>query len=294
MKNVALINDMSGFGRCSLTAALPVISALGITCHPIPTAVYTGQSGYPVYYSKDMTDMLPQYIEAWRANKVKLDGIYSGYMTCPEQIQWLEQFVDVFAGADTFVLVDPVMGDDGSTYGIYSDRLLDGMKRIAKRANLITPNLTEACLLADVDYTGLTASLAGEKLLQEIGHIGQWLRQDAIVAQDVIITGVRVREGDEDYMYNVAVTADGTYYGKQRLFDRSFSGTGDLFASTVCGLKLNDHSTKCAMELAGEFIYKSIVDTVPENISRNDGINFERNLGYLMKEGMKDGKADEE
>ena len=288
MKKVALINDMSGFGRCSLTAAIPVISALGVSCHPIPTAVYTGQSGYPVYYSQDMTDILPKYIEAWKANKVTFDGIYSGYMTCPEQIEWMEQFVDVFGSKDTFVLVDPVMGDDGSTDGIYSARLLEAMKRITKRANLITPNLTEACLLADVDYTGLISSFAGEKLLEEIAQIGGWLREDASVDQEVIITGVRINEDVCDYMYNVAVTSEGTYYGRQKLFDRSFSGTGDLFASTVCGLKLNGHTTRRAMELAGDFIYRSIEDTVPENISRNDGINFERNLGYLMKEGILD------
>lgn len=286
MKKVALINDLSGFGRCSLTAAIPVISALGVTCHPIPTAVYTGQSGYPVYYSQDMTGMFQQYIEAWQQNKARFDGIYSGYMTCPEQIEWMEQFLNTFATEDTFVLVDPVMGDDGNTYDIYSDKLLEAMKKITRRANLITPNLTEACLLADVDYTGLVASLAGERLLEEITHIGMWLQKDAVVPQEVIITGVKIKENGVDYMYNVAVTAEGTYYGKQKLFDRSFSGTGDLFASTVCGLKLNGHTTKKAMELAGDFIYKSIVDTVPENISRNDGINFEKNLMYLMKEGM--------
>lgn len=288
MKQVALINDLSGYGRCSLTAAIPVISSLGISCHPIPTAVYTGQSGYPVYYSKDMTDMLPQYMEAWKANKAKFDGIYSGYMTCPEQIEWMEKFLDSFASEDTYVLVDPVMGDDGSTYGIYTDRLLQAMKRITRRASLITPNLTEACLLADVDYTGLVATFTGDKLLGEVAQIAGWIRQDASSDLDVIITGVRVCEDDGEYMYNVAVTGEGTYYGKKKLFDRSFSGTGDLFASTVCGLKLNGHSTKSAMELAADFIYKSIEDTVLYNISRNDGINFEKNLGYLMKEGTKD------
>lgn len=288
MKRVALINDLSGFGRCSLTAAIPVISALGVSCHPIPTAVYTGQSGYPVYYSQDMTELLPRYIDAWQQNKATFDGIYSGYMTCPEQIEWMEQFLDAFATESTFVLVDPVMGDDGNTYGIYSAKLLAAMKRITLRANLITPNLTEACLLADVDYSGLISSLTGEELLRKIAQIGEWLRKDATVPQDVIITGVKIREDDVDYMYNVAVTSEGTYYGRQRLFDRSFSGTGDLFASTVCGLKLNDHTTKRAMELAGDFIYKSIVDTVPYNISRNDGINFEKNLMYLMKEGVLD------
>lgn len=287
MKNVALINDLSGFGRCSLTAAIPVISALGITGHPMPTAVLTGQSGYPVFHCSDMTDMLPKYTDAWKKNRATFDGIYSGYLTGPEQIESLEEFIKEFRNEDTFVLVDPVMGDNGSVYGIYSAKLLQRMKELSVKANMITPNLTEACLLADVDYESLISSYVGKKLLDKTAEVGKWLRDDANVKQDVIITGIRINEDGTDYMYNLAVTDDGVYTERQKLFDRSFSGTGDLFASTMCGLKINGHSTQKAMEIAGKFIYKSIRDTIPDNLSRNDGINFERNLMFLMKEGLK-------
>lgn len=283
MKNVALINDLSGFGRCSLTAAIPVISAMGITCHPIPTAVLTGQSGYPVFHCKDMSDMLPQYIGAWKQNKASFQGIYSGYLTGPVQIDFVESFIQAFRKDDTFVLVDPVMGDNGRVYGIYSDELLLKMKELTVKANMITPNLTEACLLADVDFEGLTAAYVNEALLEEAAEIGKWLRQDASVEQEVIITGIRVQENSTYYMYNLAVTEDGVFTERQKLFDRSFSGTGDLFASTMCGLKLSGHSTHKAMEIAGSFIYKSIEDTMPYNLSRNDGINFEGNLRMLME-----------
>lgn len=287
MKNVALINDLSGFGRCSLTAAIPVISSLGITCHPMPTAVLTGQSGYPVFYCNDMTDMLPRYAEAWKKNKASFDGIYSGYLTGPAQIDCLEEFIKEFREKDTFLLVDPVMGDNGSVYGIYSDELLQKMKSLTVKANMITPNLTEACLLADVDYEGLISAYVGKNLLHKTAEVGKWLKKDAEVEQDVIITGIKIRENDVDYMYNLAITEEGVYTERQKLFDRSFSGTGDLFASTMCGLKLNGHDTHKAMEIAGKFIYKSIADTMPFNLSRNDGINFEQNLMFLMKEGLK-------
>lgn len=283
MKNVALINDLSGFGRCSLTAAIPVISAMGITCNPIPTAVLTGQSGYPVFHCQDMSDMLPQYIGAWRQNKAAFQGIYSGYLTGPVQIDFVESFIQAFREDETFLLVDPVMGDNGRVYGIYSDELLQKMKKLTVKANMITPNLTEACLLADVDYEGLTAAYVNGALLEEAAEIGRWLRQDASVEQEVIITGIRVEEDNTYYMYNLAVTEDGVYTERQRLFDRSFSGTGDLFASAMCGLKLSGHSTHKAMEIAGGFIYKSIEDTMPYNLSRNDGINFEGNLRMLME-----------
>lgn len=282
MKNIALLNDLSGYGRCSLAAALPVISALGITCHPIPTAVLTGQSGYPVYYCKDMTDTLDGYIDAWQKNRADFDGIYSGYLTRPSQIDFLESFIEIFRSEHTFLLVDPVMGDDGKVYGIYSDELLQKMKQLSIKANMITPNLTEACLLADVDFEGLTATYVDKELLDKAAEIGSWLRADAVTEQDVIITGIRVNECGNEYMYNLAVTAKGVFTERQKRFDRSFSGTGDLFASTMCGLKLNGFSTEDAMEIAGRFIYKSIEDTMKYNLSRNDGINFEKNLGMLF------------
>ena len=287
MKNVALINDLSGFGRCSLTAAIPVISALGITGHPMPTAVLTGQSGYPVFHCSDMTDMLPKYTDAWKKNKATFDGIYSGYLTGPKQIESLEEFIKEFRNEHTFVLVDPVMGDNGSVYGIYSAELLQKMKELSVKANMITPNLTEACLLADVDYESLVSSYVGKSLLDKTAEVGKWLRDDADVKQDVIITGIKINEDGTDYMYNLAVTDGGMYTERQKLFDRSFSGTGDLFASTMCGLKINGHSTHRAMEIAGQFIHKSIMDTIPYDLSRNDGINFEKNLIFLMKEGLK-------
>lgn len=287
MKNVALINDLSGFGRCSLTAAIPVISALGITGHPMPTAVLTGQSGYPVFHCSDMTDMLPKYTDAWKKNKATFDGIYSGYLTGPKQIESLEEFIKEFRNEHTFVLVDPVMGDNGSVYGIYSAELLQKMKELSMKANMITPNLTEACLLADVDYESLVSSYVGKSLLDKTAEVGKWLRDDADVKQDVIITGIKINEDGTDYMYNLAVTDGGMYTERQKLFDRSFSGTGDLFASTMCGLKMNGHSTHRSMEIAGQFIHKSIMDTISYDLSRNDGINFEKNLMFLMKEGLK-------
>ena len=282
MKNVALLNDLSGYGRCSLTAAMPVISALGITCHPIPTAVLTGQSGYPVFYCKDMTDMLDGYIDAWKKNKASFEGIYSGYLTNPAQIDFVEKFLLNFKEQDTFVLVDPVMGDNGKVYGIYSDELLQKMKKLSIKANIITPNLTEACLLADVDFEGLTATYMDKALLEKTAEIGKWLRDDALTSQDVIITGIKVSEEGTEYMYNVAVTDEGIYMERQKLFDRSFSGTGDLFASTMCGLKLNGYSTSNAMKIASGFIYKSIEDTMKYDLSRNDGINFEKHLRILI------------
>ncbi len=287
MKKVALINDLSGFGRCSLTAAIPVISALGISCNPVTTAVLTGQSGYEHFYCKDMTDMIPQYIDAWKKNKVSFDGIYSGYLTGANQIDYLNDFLDEFLKDDTFLLVDPVMGDNGQGYKMFSDELLCKMRSLVKRAKLVTPNFTESCMLAGVDYHNVSAIQDKKELLAKVEEIANTIKKFANDDLEVIVTGIKIKENNQDYIYNFALTNDGIFTAHSDSVDKSFSGTGDLFASAVCGLKMSGISTKNAMEIATEFIYKSIADTVLEDIPGTDGINFEGNLYWLMKEGMK-------
>ena len=287
MKKVALINDLSGFGRCSLTAAIPVISALGVSCNPVTTAVLTGQSGYEHFYCKDMTEMIPEYIDAWKKNNVSFDGIYSGYMTGPKQIDYLNDFLNEFLNEDTFLLVDPVMGDNGRGYKMFSDELLEKMRSLVKRAKLITPNLTEACMLAGVRYDEISQMSGKEEVFDKARKIAESIRERAGDELEIIITGIHIKENDTDYIYNVALTVDGVHTAHSLSFDKSFSGTGDLFASTVCGLKMRGISTKVAMGIATEFIYKSIENTIGENILGADGINFEENLYWLMKEGMK-------
>ena len=126
-KKVAVFNDLSGFGRCSLTAAIPVLAALGIQCNPIPTMVLTGQGGYAVSFRKDLTDMLDNYTKAWKENKAVFDGIYTGYLTGATQIASVFAFLEEFRKEDTFLLVDPVMGDDGKLYSTYTNELVEKM-----------------------------------------------------------------------------------------------------------------------------------------------------------------------
>lgn len=281
-KKVAVFNDLSGFGRCSLTAAIPVLAALGIQCNPIPTMVLTGQGGYTVSFRKDLTDMLDNYIKAWKENKAVFDGIYTGYLTGATQIASVFAFLEEFRKEDTFLLVDPVMGDNGKTYKIYSEELLASMKTLSRQANLITPNLTEACLLSDVPFEDVFSITDKDILLKKVEEIAGILQMKATVEQDVVITGVKVTEGTRCFIYNVALTDDGISYFSSHLFDKSFSGTGDLFSSTMCGLRLNGYCTKDALKIAGNFLYHSISDTMNENIDGNDGIEFEKHLGELF------------
>lgn len=282
MKKAAVINDLSGFGKCSLTAAIPVLSALGVQCCPLATAVLTGQTGYPYFHCTDLTDMMPQYIDAWTQNNAHFDAIYSGYMTGRKQIEHLLDLITQFRCDDTLLLVDPVMGDDGRVYGIYSDDLLDGMKELSRKADVITPNLTEACLLSGTDITKAMNYHDAESFLSFASETAEKLRELAERPQDVVITGVKCRKEETPFIYNIAVTERGVHTSRSHLFNRSFSGTGDLFASVLCGCRVNGMTTEDSIDLAGRFLYHSIADTMNDNIPPNDGINFEKYLVDLL------------
>ena len=281
-KKVAVFNDISGFGKCSLTAALPVLSVLGVQCNPIPTMVLTGQGGYEVSFRRDLTDMLPDYTYAWKENGAEFEGIYSGYLTGPEQIDHVFQFLDTFRKEDTFLLVDPVMGDDGDTYQIYSEELLDQMKKLSRQANLITPNLTEACLLSNTSFEEISCLTEKEEIMENVSRIAYDLRNAAEVSQDVLITGVKVQQNDKWYIYNVALTENGIHTFSSEWLEKSFSGTGDLLASALCGLRVNGYSTEEAMEIAGKFLQLSIADAIEDATDANDGVAFEKNLKELI------------
>ena len=288
MKKAAVINDLSGFGKCSLTAAIPVLSALGVQCCPVATAVLTGQTGYPYYHCTDLTSMLPDYIDAWEKNHAAFDAIYTGFLTGAGQISKVLDFIHHFRNLQqanakkTLLLVDPVMGDDGAVYPIFTPELLDGMKALTHEADVITPNLTEACLLADIPEDALTHCNSTQELLALAEEVAQTLRKRASVSQDVVITGVKCRTS-EPSIYNIAATSNGVSRHASLFFDRSFSGTGDLFASVLCGCRVNGTSTEDAITLAGTFLSHSIADAMQENTPGREGVNFEKFLIDLIR-----------
>ena len=181
------------------------------------------------------------------------------------------------------------MGDDGHTYGMYSKDLLDGMKELSKRADVITPNLTEACLLCDYDIDDVFSDTRKETLLPKAAEIAQRLRVLSGKDQDVIVTGIKCKNDKSPFIYNLIVTNSGTFTNRSHFFDRSFSGTGDLFASVVCGCHINGMTTQDAVELASSFIYHSIADTMNDDVPPNDGVNFEKFLIELIKGGTNNG-----
>ena len=274
MKRIAVINDLSGFGRCSLTAALPVISALGIEACPLPTAILSNQTGYPSFFCTDYTENLYSYINEWKKLGVKFDGILTGYLTSAKQAEIIYDFVEEFADVNTLVFVDPVMADDGVLYDTYDSNLCKKVKKLTKRANIIAPNLTELCILCDADYEKVTH----ENSIQKTSEIAASLLTDTL--KTVIVTGVKI----DDEIHNIIVDKSGKTVVKSKLIEGSYSGTGDLFSGIVCAEVVKGKSILNAVNLATEFLQKSIEDSYKENTDRNYGVNFQQHLEMLIYE----------
>ena len=282
MKKIALINDLSGFGKCSLTAAIPVISVMGIQACPLPTAVLTAQTGFDSYYCDDYTDRMDYFTEQWKKMDVSFDGIYSGYLAGPLQMEKVLQFLETFEERDTLYLADPVMGDNGKRIRIFNEELLKGMKELTSRADVITPNLTELCLLVDVDYEDLISYRNEEDYIERVQGICERLLSKAKRPQTVIVTGL-IREKDgKEFIGNLAVSENKTVHLETPYTGKSFSGTGDLFASVICGSLVKGLSIREAMEKAGDFLQEAIEEASVEKIPSNHGVHFEKYLSKLL------------
>ncbi|MFS0647317.1 pyridoxamine kinase [Siminovitchia sp. 179-K 8D1 HS] len=282
MKKVAVIQDLSSFGKCSLSAAIPVLSVMGVQACPLPTAVLSAQTDYPSFFYEDLTSKMPYFQEEWRKLKVAFDGIHTGFVTGKEQIDHIFSFLDTFYKDETLLLVDPVMGDRGEAYKLFTDELLARMKELVKCADVITPNTTECCLLTGLSYEKLHAYSNAEdfmKALEEAGHI---LRQKT--GARVIITGVTPPSADPDNQVvgNLYLDGDTTFYSAMPYNGKNYSGTGDLFASVIMGSMMRGDDFKNAIQLAAEFLTAAIHDASLKKIPEVEGVNFEKYLGMLL------------
>lgn len=281
MKRIALINDLSGFGKCSLTAAIPVVSVMGIQACPLPTAILSAQGGFRGNFSDDYTENMGKIIEKWRDMGVSFEGIYSGYLAHHRQIENVLRFLEIFKTDRSVYLCDPVMGDNGRPYVIFSPKFLENMKELSLKADIITPNLTELCLLSDTDYNSLTAQSRLPGYIERIEEICRSLLRKAERRQTVIVTGIITENRGEKFVENLAVSGEDCFYTRQRYIGKSFSGTGDLFASVVCGSVVKGRSVKQAVETAVTFLSRSIESAEQEGAEANHGVNFEEHLWEL-------------
>lgn len=288
MKKIAVLNDLSGMGKCSLTAAIPVISVMGIQACPLPTAVLSAQTGFPSYYCDDYTDRMDAIMEEWKKMDFYPDGIYTGFLADARQADKAVEFIEQFAKEDTKILIDPVMGDNGEEYPIYTEALCEKMRFLVRRATVITPNLTEALLLlygaqrAHVLWKELPL-MDEERLLKFTESTGKELSKE--FDTEVVITGIDLPARENHQEMGNLICKDGVQTWVSTVKEGgSYSGTGDLFASVLSAGMVKGMDTVDSVRKAVKFLSKGIHDAVLEGTDRNEGICFERYLSELAAE----------
>lgn len=284
-KKIAVINDLSGFGRCSLTAAISVIASMGVQPCPLPTAILSGQTGYPSYFYDDYTDKMDEFRREWKKMGVSFDGIYTGFMSDGRQIEKVFDFLDTFYRKKTFLLTDPIMGDDGRRFGMCTPEFLGMMKELTARADIITPNLTELCLLTDTDFRMIELMTDEKYLLTIVEQMARNVMDRGTKA--VVVTGIRFTDSSDGVqkMGNLAVTRKEKFLSAFPFVGESYSGTGDLFASVIAGGRARGDKLEKSMETAGRLIGLALEDSVRGKVPRNDGVDYEQYLWMLRKEG---------
>ena len=275
-KRVAAIHDLSGFGKCSLTVALPILSAAGIETSALPTAILsTHTGGISGYTYRDLKEDMRPVMKHWKSLDIKFDAIYTGFLGSFEQLDIVKEFFDAFRQEDNLILVDPVMGDNGELYTVFTREFAAGMRMLCQKADIIVPNLTEAALLLDEPYhPGPYTHAYIESLLRKLGALGP---------QKVVLTGVYFKE-DELGAATYDRTTDTIDYVFTQKIPGYYHGTGDVFASALLSALLNDFSLIDAAAIAVHFTTDSIRRTYKAKTDYRFGVNFEQSFPDFLKE----------
>ncbi|MDR0559047.1 MAG: pyridoxamine kinase [Prevotellaceae bacterium] len=275
-KRVAAIHDISGFGKCSLTVALPILSAAGIETAVMPTAVLsTHTGGISGYTYRDLTEDMTSFAGHWKSLDIKFDALYSGFLGSFEQLNIVEKIFDCFRETGNIVYVDPVMADNGELYKIFPQEFPSGMRKLCKKADIVVPNITEAALLVDEPYRdGPYDKKYIESLLVKISDIGP---------EKIVLTGVFF-----DSKELGAATYDRTTgeiaYGFANRIPGYFHGTGDVFGSALLAAYLNGFDLKTSAQIAVRYTAASIKRTFDAKTDIRFGVDFERSIPSLLKD----------
>lgn len=271
-KKIAAVNDFTGFGRCALAVALPVISRLGVQCCAAPTALLSNHTAFPSCFIENLTPHFQAYTAEWKKLDLCFDGIMTGYLGSLDQISMAEHFITDFSDSSTLVIVDPIMGDNGKRYRNLPDGVCQALRHLVSLAHIITPNLTEACLLTGTDF-----------------HDGAWKRQELDRLLDrlhdlgpaqIVITGIPQGK----FVANMIRTKDGRHtLLRQQHVGCAYSGTGDIFVSILAADAVNGVELIRSVRRASLFIKKCILLSAELGIPGTDGVCFEEVLGTLQK-----------
>ena len=274
-KRLVAINDISGFGKCSLTVALPIISAAGVETICMPTAVLsTHTGGFTGYTYRDLTCDMPDIGEHWKSIGLNPDAIYSGFLGSFDQIDIVKKFAEDFKTEDNIFIADPCMADHGKMYAIFDEKFAAAMAELCSKADIILPNITESCFMTGEEFKdGVQTPEYIENLLNKLIDMG---------AKNVVLTGVAFEEG------KVGAACMGSdrvaqYYFENRL-PGAYHGTGDVFASAFCGALLSGFSIYESMSISVRYVCDCIKRTQSMDNPITYGVDFERGIPFYINE----------
>lgn len=268
-KKIALINDFSGFGRCSIAVELPIISKLKVQCCLLPTSIFSNHTGFPSHFMEDFTPNMEAYIAEWKKLSLSFSGISTGFLGSADQIRIVSNFISDFRTKDTVVVVDPVMGDYGKPYPTYTEDMCRRMTELVKYADIITPNLTEASILTDTPYKEQLKTSEILELAKKLSDLGP---------SKVVITGIP----QKSYLCNFCYEeGKDPAFVKTHKVGQSRSGTGDIFAAIISADAVNGIPFYDSVKKASLFIKKCILRSLELDIPLTDGVCFEEVLDQL-------------
>ena len=277
---VAAIHDLSGFGRCSLSVILPVLSAMGVQACPVPTAVLSTHTMFRNYTFRDLTRDIQPIAAHWKAEKIGFDAIYTGYLGSFEQLELVSEFIDEFRTPENIVFIDPVMADNGKMYPGFTPEFARAMAGLCGKADMIVPNLTEAAFLLNrpCRLEGYTESEIKD-LLKALAELGP---------KQVVLTGVHFHPNELGVMGYHAAKNEFFHYFHRRI-DVAFHGTGDIFSSAALGGLVRGLAPEQALKLAADYTVESIECTLNSADHVWYGVEFERALPGLIDRMRKQG-----
>lgn len=275
MKRIVTIQDISCVGKCSLTVALPVISACAVEASVIPTAVLSTHTAFNNFSFCDLTDEIDSITEIFKKENISFDAIYTGYLGSFRQLEIMERFFDEFKVDDGIIFIDPVMGDHGRLYSGFTQEFADSMAKLCSKADVIVPNLTEACFMLHEEYieSGYNEEYI-RNILKKLGELG---------CKNAVLTGVSLENGKLGIMaYNKENDSFFSYYTEK--IDASFHGTGDVFSSACVGALMRGLSLEGAIRTAANFTVEAIKASMRDENNKWYGVNFEEAIPKLIEE----------
>lgn len=277
VKKVAAIHDLSGFGRSSLTSIIPILSSMKVQVCPVPTAVLSSHTGgFEGYSFLDLTDYMEQHIAHWKSLNLEFDCIYSGFLGSPKQMKIVADFIDFFGHKNNLTVVDPVLGDNGKLYGPMNNEMVEEMKKLISKADIITPNFTEVTFLLNKPYKKEISETEVKEWLVELANMGPKI---------VIATSVPDENSHKaDRKTNViAYDKENDVFWKVscKYIPASYPGTGDAYTSVVIGSLLQGDSLPIAIERGVQFITQCILASYGFKYPNREGVLLERMLDVL-------------